>query len=168
MLIIAPIPKNISPYTAICLSPTIPFPKYSLPFLYQDTKNIYMYMEGLVHVPKFNFKLAEERWEIRHQIIREKIGYFEKNKEYKALCNEDQVILDKEEKGEKHASRKKRYPGIIRDPVEFWKYMMNEGMMHFLTDAYDERIDEIENEHAKESTLADEYSIIKTNMMKLR
>jgi len=24
-----------------------------------DTKNIYMYLEGLVHVPKYNFKLAE-------------------------------------------------------------------------------------------------------------
>lgn len=71
-------------------------------------------------------------------------------------------------KDNKLAYRFKRYPGIIADPVEFWKYIMNEGMMHFLTDAYDERIDEIENEHAKESTLADEYSIIKTNMMKLR
>ena len=56
----------------------------------------------------------------------------------------------------------------MRDPREFWKYLMNEGMMHFLTDTYDERYEEIDPEYAKESTLADEFSIIKTNMMKLR
>ena len=46
--------------------------------------------------------------------------------------------------------------------------MMDEGIMHFLTDTYDEKIKDIEPENTKESSLADEYSIIKTNMMKLR
>jgi len=46
--------------------------------------------------------------------------------------------------------------------------MMNEGILHFLADTYDEKINDIESENSKESSLADEYSIIKTNMMKLR
>lgn len=45
---------------------------------------------------------------------------------------------------------------------------MKEGLMHFLTDTYDEKIKDIENESQKDNTLADEFSIIKTNMMKLR
>ena len=62
----------------------------------------------------------------------------------------------------------KQYKGIVKDPREFWKYMMSEGVLHFLADTYDEKIHDIEPENAKESSLADEYSIIKTNMMKLR
>jgi inositol 1,4,5-triphosphate receptor type 1 len=46
--------------------------------------------------------------------------------------------------------------------------MMSEGMMHFLADVFDERREDIESDNAKDSSLADEFSIIKTNMMKIR
>ena len=46
--------------------------------------------------------------------------------------------------------------------------MMNRGMMHFLTDTYDEKIEDIEPEVTKESSLADEFSLIKINMNDLR
>lgn len=45
---------------------------------------------------------------------------------------------------------------------------MDDGVMHFLTDTYDEKIKDIENENQKDNILVDEFSIIKTNMMKLR
>jgi hypothetical protein len=45
---------------------------------------------------------------------------------------------------------------------------MKTGMLHFLTDTYDEKIQEIEESKNADSSLADEFSIIKTNLMKLR
>ena len=127
-----------------------------------ETKNIYLYMEGLVRIPKYDMELADKQWEIRKQIILEKINYFSRNKEYKALCHEDTHCLNE------NKYKNKEYKGIVKNPREFWKYMMSEGVLHFLADTYDEKINDIEPENSKESSLADEYSIIKTNMMKLR
>lgn len=42
---------------------------------------------------------------------------------------------------------------------------MNEGVLHFLTDTYDEKILEFES---KKSSLSDEYSLIKTKIMRIR
>lgn len=80
------------------------------------------------------------------------------------MCTEDQMILENSDIG----YRERRYKGIVKDPREFWKYMMNRGMMHFLTDTYDEKIEDIEPEVTKESSLADEFSLIKINMNDLR
>ncbi len=66
------------------------------------------------------------------------------------------------------AFRTHPYERIAKDPREFWKYMMNEGIMHFLTDTYDEMIDEIEIENSRETNLADAFSIIKTALLKIR
>ena len=78
------------------------------------------------------------------------------------MCKEDNQKL------ETNTYKEKPYKGIVRDPREFWKYMMSEGIMHFLTDVYDEKMEDIEPETSKESSLADEFSIIKTSMMKMR
>ena len=42
---------------------------------------------------------------------------------------------------------------------------MNEGVLHFLTDTYDEKILEFES---KKSSLSDVYSLIKTKIMRIR
>jgi hypothetical protein len=34
----------------------------------------------------------------------------------------------------------------VKDTKEFWKYLMDEGVLHFLADCYDERKQEIEGE----------------------
>lgn len=80
------------------------------------------------------------------------------------MCHEDEHIILRNN----NDYRDKNYLGIIKDPREFWKYIMSEGVMHFLTDTYDEKIKDIESENQNNNTLADEFSIIKTNMMKLR
>ena len=40
--------------------------------------------------------------------------------------------------------------------------------MRFLTDTYDEKIEDIEADVTKESSLADEFSLIKINMNDIR
>lgn len=47
----------------------------------------------------------------------------------------------------------KYYKGILKDPSEFWRFMMDDGMLHFLIDVYDERIEEIEPNNKSESNL---------------
>ena len=42
---------------------------------------------------------------------------------------------------------------------------MNEGVLHFITYTYDEKILEFES---KKSSLSDEYSLIKTKIMRIR
>jgi len=47
---------------------------------------------------------------------------------------------------------------------------MDEGVLHFLADSYDERRQELEVElgHTSETTLADDFSIVKTNLVRLK
>ena len=122
-------------------------------------KNVYSYLEGLVKIPKYDKNESENKQKLRKQIIIEKISYFSKNKEYKVLCNEDSNRI----KNDKF--KDKNYRGIVKDPSEFWKYIMNEGVLHFLTDTYDEKILEFES---KKSSLSDVYSLIKTKIMRIR
>ena len=66
--------------------------------------------------------------------------------------------------------RKKIYVGVVKDTKEFWKYLMDKGVLHFLADSYDERRQEFEVEpgHTSETTLADDFSIVKTNLVRLK
>jgi hypothetical protein len=47
---------------------------------------------------------------------------------------------------------------------------MKEGILHFLSDTFDEKKQEIEENlmQGKETTLADDFSIVKTNLMKIK
>ena len=57
------------------------------------------------------------------------------------MCIDDEnIIHDKNE----NYFKEKQYKGIIKDPREFWKYIMMEGVMHFMTDVYDEKQKDIE------------------------
>ena len=46
---------------------------------------------------------------------------------------------------------------------------MKEGVLHFISDCYDDRKEEIENlSEGSDTTLADDFSIVKTNLVKIR
>ena len=64
----------------------------------------------------------------------------------------------------------KSYIGVVKDPQEFWKYLMKEGVLHFISDCYDDRKEEIEKNVSEgtDTTLADDFSIVKTNLLKIR
>lgn len=67
---------------------------------------------------------------------------------------EREKIAKKEETGKKEdGNLAKYYKGILKDPSEFWKFMMDDGMLNFLIDVYDERIEEIEPNDKSESNL---------------
>ncbi len=94
--------------------------------------------------------------------------FFERSKDYKTLTDLDKINLDLP--GDVY--RFKNYPGIVKDPKEFWKYMMNEGMIHFLIDVYDEKkydlMDEFNLERKNDNPLSDDFSVIKTNLVKMK
>lgn len=113
-----------------------------------DAKNILFYLEGLVGRTD-----EQELVELRNQI---KV----KQKQYLNDAKQDLSSLY-------------RKPRIVEDEKEFWKYLMKNGVIQFLSDTYDERIKEIEQEQHqvqenKESSLGDEYSIVKTNLRNLK
>ena len=66
--------------------------------------------------------------------------------------------------------RKKIYVGVVKDTKEFWKYLMDKGVLHFLADSYDERRQEFEVEpgHTSETTLAGIIIIYVNNKMIFR
>jgi len=47
---------------------------------------------------------------------------------------------------------------------------MKEGVLHFISDCYDDRKEEIEKNISEgtDTTLADDFSIVKTNLLKIR
>jgi len=47
---------------------------------------------------------------------------------------------------------------------------MKEGVLHFISDCYDDKKEEIEKNLSEgtDTTLADDFSIVKTNLLKIR
>ena len=47
---------------------------------------------------------------------------------------------------------------------------MKEGVLHFISDCFDERKQEIEKDliDGRDTTLADDFSIVKTNLLKIK
>jgi hypothetical protein len=73
---------------------------------------------------------------------REKAEYFINEKDnYK-----DFLLLALEEKKEAE-KRILNFRGIIQDPAEYWKYVMDEGVISFLIDTYDEIYDFMQPEN---------------------
>lgn len=86
-----------------------------------DAKNILFYLEGLV-----NRTDDKELLDLRNQIKSKQKQYLNEAKQ------------DVNNQGKK--------PRILEDEKEFWKYLMSNGVIQFLSDTYDERIKEIEQE----------------------
>lgn len=61
------------------------------------------------------------------------MSFFEKFREFKFLASQDRVLVEANEDFQRRV-----YLGVVRDPSEYWKYLMKEGVLHFLTDTYDE------------------------------
>lgn len=51
--------------------------------------------------------------------------------------------------------KEKPYKCVLVDPYEFWKYLMKDGVFHFLIDSYDSKRKELEQDSSKDSSLGD-------------
>ncbi|KAL4446650.1 hypothetical protein ABPG74_005588 [Tetrahymena malaccensis] len=119
-----------------------------------DDKNNYTYLEGLV---KIDPKNQSDSWELRTHILQEKIN--QNRAEFSQVIQQAKRLL-KDNKINKSAAVNGEYDGILKDPVEYWKFLLNEGVIHFLTDTFDERIQEL-GQQQKSSSLKEQYSKIK-------
>ena len=107
-----------------------------------DQKVIFKYLEGLAPLKKDSVALRE--------FIKEKKKNF-----FTDIKNQED-------------GNKQVHNGIMRDCSEYWSYIRKNGVIFFLVCTYDEMKDRIDLEKSQESNLADEFSILKSNISKIR
>jgi inositol 1,4,5-triphosphate receptor type 1 len=56
----------------------------------------------------------------------------------------------------------------MKNMHEYWRYIKDSGVMYFLVCVYDEIKDRVDMDKSDEQSLADEFSIIKNNIQKMK
>ncbi|CAD8135704.1 unnamed protein product [Paramecium pentaurelia] len=113
-----------------------------------DQKQICKYLEGLSKLANQDRNMKVIQKDLRESIKRQKLTYFEKK-----LSFDSQFVKEL---------------GILRDSSEYWKYLRKNGIIHFLVYTYDEMKDRTDLENPENSTLSDEFAIIKQNVQKIK
>ena len=57
---------------------------------------------------------------------------------------------------------------MLKDVSEYWKYLRVRGLVHFVICSFDEMKDRVSLEQAENSSLSDEFSIIKNKVQKVK
>lgn len=130
-----------------------------------DTKNIYQYLEGLIKLPKkkafdMNKQITDNTWVNRKGIINLKVQYFKDYPEFASLVQNDLKVNQTTDE----ELKKKVYKCVVSDPQEFWKYIMEDGVIHYISDTYIENYDVYQGIES----ILDDYSFIKKNLQKLQ
>ncbi|EGR30317.1 hypothetical protein IMG5_135140 [Ichthyophthirius multifiliis] len=124
-----------------------------------DKTNIFRYMDGLIKIKRC--ENTDQLYDVRKQLIKEKILYFEKNLEFQTLIHYEKSMLNVD-------YFKRKYNCILDDCYEFWKYLFKDGVAHFIIDCYDESLDDLDKQNPQVSSLDDNFSIIKSRVTYLR
>jgi len=56
----------------------------------------------------------------------------------------------------------------LKDSSEYWLYIRKGGLINFIVCTFDEMKDRVDLEKSEESNIADEFSIVKNNIQKMK
>ncbi|CAD8133367.1 unnamed protein product [Paramecium octaurelia] len=113
-----------------------------------DQKQVCKYLEGLSKLANQDRNMKVTQRDLRDSIQRQKLTYFENKLSFDSKFVQEQ--------------------GILRDLSEYWKYLRKNGIVHFLVYTYDEMKDRTDLENPENSSLSDEFAIIKQNVQKIK